>query len=361
MKSAVSRLLCSRCLSRQFQERMKSDVPEAECKLCRGIFLRLGEIGRKIIGRLEVSGEINTFSVGTVVPKAVESAEEEIWGKINFEKAEGIKTELNREIGKWIEKNSRYRFDRKPDARVLYNVEKDKVEVEITPLFVFGKYRKLKRGIRQTKKWEEEAVEGLIEPFFLKATGGDRAILHGHGREDKDVLMLGEGRPFISEIRQPAVRRMDLRAIQKAINKSLKGRVAVTDLKRADRNDIEVLKRAHFDKEYVAIIETDAKIDRKMLKKLQPTVLLQKTPTRVLNRRADLVRKKRIISVRARLKDSHHATLAINAGSGTYIKEYISGDGGRTRPSVAELLGTPTKCIELNVLKVNSGWLEDWW
>ncbi|RLI48252.1 MAG: hypothetical protein DRO73_09860, partial [Candidatus Thorarchaeota archaeon] len=37
---------------------------------------------------------------------------------------------------------------------------------------------------------------------------------------------------------------------------------------------------------------------------------------------------------------------------GTYIKELISGDDGRTTPSVAELIGIPAVCVELNVVGI---------
>jgi len=37
---------------------------------------------------------------------------------------------------------------------------------------------------------------------------------------------------------------------------------------------------------------------------------------------------------------------------GLYIKELISGDDGRTKPSISEILNTPAECIELDVLEV---------
>jgi len=36
-----------------------------------------------------------------------------------------------------------------------------------------------------------------------------------------------------------------------------------------------------------------------------------------------------------------------------YIKELISGDGGRTKPSLSELLGTETEVKELDVVDVD--------
>ena len=45
--------------------------------------------------------------------------------------------------------------------------------------------------------------------------------------------------------------------------------------------------------------------------------------------------------------------LVIECEGGLYIKELISGDKNRSKPSVAEKLGTSAKCVQLDVLDVN--------
>src|SRR2546422_4343131 len=44
--------------------------------------------------------------------------------------------------------------------------------------------------------------------------------LHGMGREDVDARMLGRGRPFILEIKEPVRRTVDLPAVEGAVNHS---------------------------------------------------------------------------------------------------------------------------------------------
>ena len=39
---------------------------------------------------------------------------------------------------------------------------------------------------------------------------------------------------------------------------------------------------------------------------------------------------------------------------GTYVKESISGEDGRSEPSLASLLGVPCHCAELDVLEILS-------
>ena len=48
----------------------------------------------------------------------------------------------------------------------------------------------------------------------------------------------------------------------------------------------------------------------------------------------------------------------VRAESGTYIKELVSGDGERTRPSLTEVLGIPCTCVALDVLEIH--WNPPW-
>jgi len=44
--------------------------------------------------------------------------------------------------------------------------------------------------------------------------------------------------------------------------------------------------------------------------------------------------------------------LTMEVQSGTYIKELISGDDGRTRPSISEMIEVPCKVTELDVMEI---------
>ena len=48
----------------------------------------------------------------------------------------------------------------------------------------------------------------------------------------------------------------------------------------------------------------------------------------------------------------------VRVESGTYVKELVSGDGGRTRPSLSEILAVPCTCKALDVLEVH--WDPPW-
>lgn len=57
--------------------------------------------------------------------------------------------------------------------------------------------------------------------------------------------------------------------------------------------------------------------------------------------------------------DDHHFEVRLETQAGTYIKEFVHGDFGRTRPSLAELLDVEhgeVDILELDVEKVDLEW-----
>lgn len=357
--------LCSHCANRQAARKGIDIVQGDKCDICNGVLDRIGGIAERIATKLETTdAEYHTFLIGTRMPRDMATREEKIWEELGLGK-ECIKTELNREIGKAIEiRYKKYRYDPDPEVRAIYDIKSGLIDIELTPIYIFGKYRKLKRGIRQTKRAEgkEESVEELVTPTFVKFARGERAVFHGHGREDIDVLMLGEGRPFIVEVIGPRLRKINLHELAKEVNKLTKKKVEISGLKYVRVKDISSIKRSKFDKRYGAVVELSSPIEKKDMGKIDlRCVLFQRTPTRVLSRRADLVRKRKVKEIKARFIDKHHIALTLLTESGTYIKEFISGDGGRTEPSISSMLGVEAKCKELNVLRIYSEWYEDFW
>jgi tRNA pseudouridine synthase 10 len=87
---------------------------------------------------------------------------------------------------------------------------------------------------------------------------------------------------------------------------------------------------------------------------LTGTSLEQRTPLRVARRRSDLVRRRTVRAFELLEAPTPTCLVArVEADAGTYIKELISGDEGRTIPSLASLLGVPCRCAELDVLEVS--------
>lgn len=46
-------------------------------------------------------------------------------------------------------------------------------------------------------------------------------------------------------------------------------------------------------------------------------------------------------------------TIELRTESGTYIKEWVEGDGGRTDPNLSQLVGAPLTVEALDVLEIH--------
>ena len=80
----------------------------------------------------------------------------------------------------------------------------------------------------------------------------------------------------------------------------------------------------------------------------------QKTPTRVLHRRTSATRPRMIHDAKASLVAGapRFFLLELDTQAGTYIKEFVHGDFGRTSPSVGEILGCEADILQLDVTDI---------
>jgi tRNA pseudouridine synthase 10 len=109
-------------------------------------------------------------------------------------------------------------------------------------------------------------------------------------------------------------------------------------------------------KVYKVLVDFDRNVSDDELvavtKTLNKAVIHQQTPLRVLHRRADLIREKYIYEAHLKRLAPNRAEMNIRCQGGLYIKELVSGDGGRTVPSVASIISAEAKPLKLDVLKV---------
>ena len=368
--------------AKQILAKMKKRVPRKvfpkTCFLCEGKFMVFEDLAKKALKLLEEL-EYSNFLVGVELPMKTEEREDEFKAEFEVSHGESMRNEFGRVIGKRLaELNGKTVEFKKPEIVVLVDPFAESVRLAVNPLFVSGRYKKLVRGIPQSKwfcsnchgkgcekcnwtgKMYHESVEELIEEPFLEATGGTKASFHASGREDIDARMLGPGRPFVVEATAPKKRFLDLRRLEDSVNAHAKGKVEVSRLKFADKDAVRRLKKGESNqKEYRVTIEFDDKItvkDLRLLKeKLTNAMIKQQTPRRVLHRRADLMREKYIYDVRVKKLSPRKAEMKVRCQGGLYVKELVSGDEGRTTPNVSELLNNKAKPVKLDVLNVIMG------
>lgn len=339
---------------------------KAVCEICGGIMERLDELSL-ICVEAGKEYEYETFQVGCSLPGELIRREEELWLKFGIASSESIKSELSREIGKRISKLTGKEYSLKdPDVVFVVSVPKWSVKVSARPIYIYGRYRKLARGLPQSP-WLYKPDSRVLYPFSIEElitkppmelSRGDGAKLHAAGREDLDVRTLGSGRPFIAEVRNPRIRRINLREVERLINERARGLVEVEGLRYVDGRLVPKLK-AYAEiarKTYVAKIRVDKDLNLEDLEKLERelsgAIVSQKTPLRVLGRKPERARKKVVYEVKAKFIDSRTLELVITCQGGLYVKELIHGDEGRTRPSVAEILGARVEVEELDVTYV---------
>jgi len=324
-----------------------------KCFLCNNVFEGLDGYAKNAVKKIK-SIEFDNFLVGSIIPSEILEREEKLWEVTGIDYVESIKSELNRELGKkiWSIVKKPVNF-KNPNIVILLDLNKKDVEVKINSLFVLGYYKKLKRGFPQCKwgtpgKYKTSIQEMIAKPI-LKVTRGKNDFFHGYGREDVDARCL-DWRPFVIEISEPRIRNFSLRKIEKQIDK----RIKIKLLKTVDKFTVRRIKTEMGDKTYRLTVKFNKRIKSSDLKKLKSLVgvIQQRTPVRVSHRRADLIRKRMVKSLKYKQINKKTIELTVKTNAGLYVKELVTGDNGRTKPSVAEVLGVEARPKGLDVIKI---------
>ncbi|MDW5562196.1 MAG: tRNA pseudouridine(54/55) synthase Pus10 [Methanomassiliicoccus sp.] len=344
------------------------------CWLCEGAFDSVERFAEAAIERLSTI-EYNSFLIGTRVDPLVQDREERLWAEVGGDKAEPVKAELNREIGKIVEARTGKQVEfRSPDVVAVVDTRFAQVDLDIAPIFFYGRYRKYSREIPQTKwpcrvcqgkgckrcgntgKMYQISVQEVIGDVFLEEAGGEEHFFHGMGREDIDARMLGTGRPFVLEISKPKRRHLDLEALTALVNEKGKDLADFSGLRPSTREEVRQIKAATPDKVYLAVVRPHDKVNKgqvdEVTQSLSQARITQQTPTRVAHRRADLARQRAIHELQLMEFNDDRFVLRLRTESGTYVKEFVSGDNGRTVPSFSAALGVPCEVTALDVIQI---------
>ncbi len=243
-------------------------------------------------------------------------------------------------------------------------------------VYLESRYRKLVRGLPQTTlfcpkckdnprkrggcptcggrgRLAEDSVGDIVGRVLRRTFQARDGKFHGAGREDVDVLMLGRGRPFVFEVVGAKLTDVDLTAALADIHAAAGGRIEVAPFQPCDRDRVVFWKAVQLEKTYRARVALAGPPPVAPVSLVGRTIAIeQRTPQRVAHRRGDTVRV-RWVEVRAVEARSELAfDLDLRCAHGTYVKEWISGDAGRTTPSLASLLEVGAVCELLDVLDV---------
>ena len=445
------------------------------CTFCENLFEETDLLADIIYDNI-APYEIKRLQLGARFPKDQIEAEDVERKRYAANGSDGLKTGLVAEIARKL--NAKLDgvklVNEKPHVLALIDVLTLTVELDVRAHYIYGRYRKLERGIPQTR-WPcrackgrgcetcnntglqyESSVQDLIGNPILASLDATEHSFHGMGREDIDVRCMGRGRPFVIELKEPKIRTCDYSKLQQIVNEQAAGAIEVTDLRSSNRSEVVRIKDTPADKSYtirfrlqpmneleynVLIAPLDlTKVDKNSRKRkprrgdkrkdntkplpteiitdtvtfsetelskmkkaeleaicvenkltktgkkaeliarilsmpspgsacfelpdadtikstimaLQGTKLAQRTPDRVAHRRADLIRRREVVNVHEPVVDimddgTTEIEFTLRCESGTYVKETIHGDNGRTQPSVASLLKAKCEVIWLDV------------
>ena len=171
-ETAARKGLCLNCLGRQFaklghgmsnkergfylrnallnrisDEKVKNEIlhEAPECWVCKNLFDEIEKFSELVVNELQ-NYNYNTFLVGSKIDADVIDREERLWGELGNTQYEPIKAEINREVGKLVEAKVKkdVNFER-PDIVAVIDTRFDNVVLQISSLFIYGRYKKLIR------------------------------------------------------------------------------------------------------------------------------------------------------------------------------------------------------------------------
>ena len=369
--------LCIECARRFFAGGAVRPAERGEeCFICQGALAILPAL---VESALSQSGgfEWKTFAISSSFSRALLLREAEVATGALPGQYTSLKNSVNSAISEKIAKATGKKNDqRASDASFEFDFTAKKAIARPMQLYIHGHYVKLARGFCQSRWHCSEcggkgcescsgsgmnypSVEEEIGKVLMPAFGAAGCTLHASGREDVDVRCLGSGRPFVMELASPKKRSADLAALEREFAKN--ENVRAIGLRAVHKAFIDSVCNSHFEKEYEAIVSADRALTAKDAKKigaLSGTVLNQYTPTRVLARRTDMLRKRTVYRISAQAMGSGKLKLHILAEAGTYIKEFIHSDVGRTKPSISSTLGCSAACDSLDVVAIHDYFLE---
>ena len=337
---------------------MGRSVEPEKCYVCGGLSRGVEELSDIAIRSLEESGVVfRTFEVGTKLPADVVERESEIVKVFGIDTAETIKHEFNRRIGRIIVRRRGFRVDKvRPDVVVEVDVVNRTATVRRNPIYVLTRYVKLSRAVSQAQRIPGvvTTMVQLLDPV-KREVGGREVIIHAEGREDVDARMLGAGRPVVIQIREPQRYIFNPKQLMDAASNEL---VRFLGGVEASKSDVRRIKSAKDNKVYRALVLFGRDVSEEEIanatKLFNNAVITQYTPSRIKRRPSSKKWRRMVYEMSAILVTPRLAEVFIRCQSGLYVKELLNGDGGRTRPSLAEVLNTDVEVLELDVLDVES-------
>ena len=162
----------------------------------------------------------------------------------------------------------------------------------------------------------------------------------------------------VLEIKRPRKRRYPLSDIVKKVNQNGLTKVEVDTLEWCNKSKINKVKQSRSEKSYtirfkVGEMGKEEDIIR-AIQSLSGQTIEQETPKRVSHRRAAKIRKRKLVSIDNVQIEEEEVQVTLRCEAGTYVKELVHSDDGRTNPSVQSAIGSNCEVIWLDVEEIHA-------
>jgi len=385
--------LCSYCLYRQFAPVRKNNgrahrkINTAKndpnsCYICQGLMSQLDSTIKKICDDVEARGfEYESFLLGASLASAFFEREDSIRSRFKVRGKENIKKQFLDELRKKYQKITGKRAEHiTPDITINviignpvidYATDGDNIKnnnnnntspttvfVKSSPIILSGRYVKTIRGISQKKDKCQKcsgsgcaicnymgaspsnSVEAIIGSSLLKITKGDTTKFSWLGGEDKDSLVLGNGRPFLLQVSNPKVRwlKTELTINENGIRAVLKQQSPLLSFQLP----------SHFTIKTKITIQAEQDLRKQSLATLLDVLENSDVSYQVKSK----IVKKKIYSVKAQQIDEKRFILTMIADGGLFIKQFVGGQD-YIEPSISKIIDMKCECMAFDILDVN--------
>jgi tRNA pseudouridine synthase 10 len=327
-----------------------------KCYICKGILSNLEPILRRMLEK-SYDYKFSTFVVGAILKPSVTDRDDLIRSKFKLQGIDSVKTTITKELSKKFAKKTKRKIDfLYPDLTLRFNFKDDSCELQTRTLFFSGRYIKKNRGMPQKQPpcsnckgngclqcdnhgfSKFTSVEGKISKFLFDKFSGTKTKITWFGGEDKNSLVLGNGRPFFVKLFNPKKRTSRLQ------KKYVLDELEIHNLKIIYKLPKQVIP-------FRSTIELSVLAEQNLPKKsLEYLKTLKNSPITVYDK-PNKKNQKSIYQIKFKKSSPKSFSLIISADGGLPIKRFV--EGNNVHPNLSELLGTKCRCKEFDFHKVD--------
>ena len=361
--------ICDHCIGRLFAKKMNTTSNKLlgkkvknqlhfksskKCYICKDILSNLEPVISKMLEKS--SGyKFSSFVVGAILKPSITDRDDLIRSKFRLQGIDSVKTAITKELSKKFAKKTRKKINYlAPDVTFTFNFKDESCELKSRSIILSGRYVKKIRGLPQKQTpcsncggkgchqcnhhgiSEFSSIEGKIAKFLFEKFSGTQTKISWLGGEDKNSLVIGNGRPFFAKLFNPKKRSIRLQR-----KYSLNG-IDLHNLKLIPKIPKQAIP---FRSSIELSLRTKKSISQEDLNNLKT---LKKTPI-VINEKLKR-NEKSIYKIKFKKLSPTSFSLWITADGGLPIKRFV--EGKNIHPNLSEILGTNCECTQFDFHKI---------